>query len=140
PEVGTALLRAHGLVIEPRVSAGVCGILCSLNDRIDATALQAAGPGLRIVANYGAGYNNIDVAAATRLGVLVTNTPGVLTDATADLAFALILAVARRVTEGDRLVRSGEWSGWAPLQMLGAEVAGSVLGIVGAGRIGSAVA
>jgi glyoxylate reductase len=97
-------------------------------------------PGLRVVANYGVGYDRVDLAACARRGVLVTNTPGVLDDATADLAFALILATRRRVLEGDRLVRSGGWSGsWAE-SVLAQEVAGSTLGIVGLGRIGSAVA
>jgi glyoxylate reductase len=97
-------------------------------------------PGLRLVANYGVGYDRVDVAACTERGVTVTNTPGVLDDATADLAFALILATRRRVVEGDRLVRSGGWSGsWAASPLAG-ELSGSTLGIVGLGRIGTAVA
>lgn len=92
------------------------------------------------MANYAVGYNNIDVAAATRRGIVVTNTPDVLTDATADLTWALILAVARRVVEGDRWARSGQWPGWAPTQMLGTDVTGKTLGIIGMGRIGQAVA
>jgi glyoxylate reductase len=95
---------------------------------------------IKILANYAVGYNNIDLAAATRRGIVVTNTPDVLTESTADLTWALLLAVARRVAEGDAYVRSGSWSGWTPTQMLGADVSGKVLGIVGMGRIGQAVA
>ena len=116
------------------------GVLCLLHDRIDAEVLQAAGPQCRIFADYAVGFDNIDVQAATRRGVLVTNTPEVLTDATADLTFALLLAAARRVIEGQRLVRQGCWTGWDPLQMLGREVTEATLGLVGAGRIGTAVA
>ena len=102
--------------------------------------IMAAAPQLRVVANYAVGYNNVDVAAATRRGVLVTNTPGVLTDATADLAFALILAVARRVVESDRFLREGKFKGWRADLLLGSDVYGRVLGIIGFGRIGQAVA
>src|ERR1700694_3285359 len=102
--------------------------------------IMAAAPHLRVVANYAVGYNNVDVAAATRRGVLVTNTPGVLTDATADLAFALILAVARRVVESDRFLREGKFKGWKADLLLGSDVYGRVLGIIGFGRIGQAVA
>jgi glyoxylate reductase len=114
-------------------------VICTLADPITDNLLATA-PRLKIVANYAVGYNNIDVAAATRRGIIVTNTPDVLTDATADLTWALLLAVARRVIEGDRWVRTGTWLGWAPTQMLGAEVSGKTLGIVGMGRIGQAVA
>jgi glyoxylate reductase len=113
--------------------------IVTLTDRIDAETIDAA-PRLKILANYAVGYNNIDLAAAKRRGLIVTNTPDVLTDATADLTWALILATARRVVEGDRLVRSGQWTGWAPTQLLGAAVAGKTLGIIGMGRIGQAVA
>jgi glyoxylate reductase len=102
--------------------------------------IMAAAPQLRVVANYAVGYNNVDVAAATHRGVLVTNTPGVLTDATADLAFALILAVARRVVESDRFLREGKFKGWKADLLLGSDVYGRVLGIIGFGRIGQAVA
>lgn len=119
---------------------GVHAVLCTLRERIDAEVLEAAGPSLVVVSNYAVGYDNIDVAEATRRGVLVTNTPGVLTDATADLAWALILSAARRVVEGDRLVRGGGFHGWAPTMLLGREVAGATLGIVGMGQIGRAVA
>jgi glyoxylate reductase len=113
--------------------------IVTLTDRIDAETIDSA-PRLKILANYAVGYNNIDLAAANRRGLIVTNTPDVLTDATADLTWALILATARRVVEGDRLVRSGQWTGWTPTQLLGAAVAGKTLGIVGMGRIGQAVA
>lgn len=114
-------------------------VICTLTDPVT-DALLAAAPRLKIIANYAVGYNNIDVAAATRRGIVVTNTPDVLTDATADLTWALLLAVARRIVEGDRWVRSGQWPGWAPTQMLGADVTGKTLGIIGRGRIGQAVA
>jgi len=115
------------------------GLIAMLSDRIDAGVIDAA-PRLRIIANYAVGYNNIDLAAAERHGIVVTNTPGVLTEATADLTWALILAVARRVPEGEALVRSGRWTGWAPTQLVGGEVYGKTIGIVGLGRIGQAVA
>ena len=114
-------------------------VICTLADPIT-DDLLAAAQRLRIVANYAVGYNNIDVAAAARRGIVVTNTPDVLTDATADLTWALMLAVARRVVEGDRWARSGTWPGWAPTQMLGTDVTGKTLGIIGMGRIGQAVA
>lgn len=114
-------------------------VICTLADPIT-DALLAAAPRLKILANYAVGYNNVDVAAATRRGIVVTNTPDVLTDATADLTWALILAGARRVVEGDRWTRSGQWPGWAPTQMLGTDVTGKTLGIIGMGRIGQAVA
>jgi len=113
--------------------------ICTLTDRIDASMLAAASR-LAILANYAVGYNNIDLAAASARGIVVTNTPDVLTDSTADLTWALLLAVARRVAEGDAYVRSGDWSGWAPTQMLGTDVSGKTLGLVGMGRIGQAVA
>ena len=115
-----------------------------LTDRIDCNLLEQAQPRLRIVAQYAVGYDNIDVECATRLGVYVTNTPGVLTDATADLTWALILAVTRRILEADRFVRSGEWyktgTGWHPMMLLGFQVSGATIGIIGMGRIGRAVA
>ncbi len=123
---------AHGL---QDADAAICLLTDNVDDR-----LLAAAPRLRILANYAVGYNNIDLAAAARRHIVVTNTPDVLTDATADLTWALMLAVARRVTEGDALVRRGAWTGWAPTQLLGTDVSGAVLGIVGLGRIGQAVA
>ncbi|MDR4470356.1 MAG: D-glycerate dehydrogenase [Nitrospira sp.] len=114
-------------------------VICTLADRIDASILSQAIK-LKIVANYAVGYNNIDLSAAAQRGIIVTNTPDVLTDATADLTWALLLGIARRVAEGDALVRTGHWTGWAPTQMLGTDVTGKTLGIVGMGRIGQAVA
>lgn len=115
------------------------GLLCTITDRIDAELLDGA-PALKVIANYGVGFEHIDLAGATRRGIPVTNTPGVLTDATADLAFALILATARRIAAGDRRVREGKFTYWAPLLFLGQEVSGKTLGLIGLGRIGQAVA
>jgi glyoxylate reductase len=119
---------------------GVEGLLCLLTDWIDEEIMEAAGPALRIISNHAVGVDNVDVAAATARGIPVGNTPGILTDATADMAFALLLAAGRRVVEGDRLVKAGGWKTWAPGFMLGADLAGATLGIVGFGRIGRAVA
>ncbi len=119
--------------------AGAAGLITMLSERVDAALLDAAGPSLRIVANFAVGFDNIDLAACTQRGVRATNTPGVLTDATADLAWSLILAAARHVVAGDQLVRTGKWTGWAPLQFLGLQLSGATLGLVGAGRIGTAV-
>ncbi len=113
--------------------------ICTLTERIDREVLDAA-PHLRVIANYAVGYNNIDVEAANAKGIVVANTPDVLTEATADLTWALLLAVARRVPEGHWLVQQGSWNGWEPTQLLGAEVYGKTLGIIGMGRIGQAVA
>ena len=118
---------------------GCDGVLCLLTDAIDARVLEAA-KGCKVFANMAVGYNNIDLAAATRLGIAVTNTPGVLTEATADLTWALILAVARRVVEGDEEMRAGRFPGWGPNYMLGGDVAGATLGLIGPGRIAEAVA
>jgi glyoxylate reductase len=115
------------------------GLLASLTDRIDGALLEAA-PNLRVVANIAVGFENIDVPAAKARGIVVTNTPDVLTEATAELTWALILSAARRVAEGDRLIRRGGWHGWAFDFMLGTELRGKQLGIIGAGRIGRAVA
>ena len=116
------------------------GVLTLLTDRVDDEFLDAAGPTLRVVSNFAVGYDNIDVAACVRRGIAVGNTPGVLTETTADLTWALILATSRRVIEGDRYVRSGAWRTWGPMILLGSDVHGSTLGIVGFGRIGQAVA
>jgi glyoxylate reductase len=113
--------------------------ICTLTERIDREILNAA-PNLRVIANCAVGYNNIDIEAAKANGIVVTNTPEVLTEATADLTWALLLAVARRVSEGHWLVQQGAWTGWEPTQLLGAEVYGKTLGIIGMGRIGQAVA
>jgi glyoxylate reductase len=118
---------------------GMAGLICVLTDRID-TALLDAAPDLRIVANIAVGYDNIDVRAAAERGVAVTNTPDVLTEATAELTWALILTAARRIGEGERLIRRHAWKGWAIDFMLGTELRGKQLGIIGRGRIGRAVA
>jgi len=120
--------------------AGVDGALTLLTDKVDDAFLDAAGPQLRVVSNYAVGFDNIDVAACARRGIPVGNTPGVLTDTTADLAWTLLMAAARRVAEGDRYVRDGRWKTWGPLLLLGPDVHGSTIGIVGFGRIGQAVA
>jgi lactate dehydrogenase-like 2-hydroxyacid dehydrogenase len=121
--------------------AGAAAVVCTLTDRIDAAVLDAAGPQLGIVANVAVGYDNIDVPAAQERGVVVTNTPGVLDDATADLTLGLILAAARRIAEGDRFLRRREPWVWGPRMMTGLDLsAGATLGIVGYGRIGQAVA
>lgn len=114
-------------------------LVCLLLDRIDA-ALLARAPRLRVVANCAVGHDNVDLAAATAAGVYVTNTPDVLTEATAELAYALLLACARRLGEGERLIRSGAWTGWALDQLLGVGLTGKTLGIIGYGRIGRALA
>ncbi len=117
---------------------GVDAILCLLNDRINADVIANMDK-CKVISNYAVGFNNIDVDEATKRGIIVTNTPGVLTDATADLTWALILAVTRRIVEADKYVRKGKFKGWAPMLLLGSELAGKTLGIIGAGRIGTAV-
>lgn len=152
PDPGVEPLLAAGLVVDQHATdappgraelvagvAGAAALLCLLTDRVDAEVLDAA-PRLRVVANLAVGFDNIDVAAATERGVVVTNTPDVLTEATADLTWALLLAAARRLGEGERLVRAGRWEGWSPTQLVGEPVAGRTLGIIGLGKIGSAVA
>ncbi len=114
-------------------------LICMLSDRIDVELLDSA-PALKVIANYAVGYDNIDVGAARERDIEVTNTPGVLTEATADLAWALLLAAARNVGAGERMVRAGEWTGWGPMQLLGEPFQGRTLGIVGMGAIGQAVA
>ncbi len=152
PDAGLDLLRNAGVNFEvspedrvlthEELVAGVSGrdgVLCLLTDVVDEPVLEAAR-GARVFANYAVGYNNVDVVAATKRGIMVTNTPGVLTETTADMAWALIMATARRIVEGDTLVRAGEFHGWGPMMLLGVDVFGSTLGVVGAGRIGCAVA
>jgi glyoxylate reductase len=112
----------------------------TITDEVDSSILAQAGPNLRLIANFGNGVDHIDVQAALARGITVTNTPGVLTDDTADMTMALIMAVARRIPEGARLVPDDEWTGWAPTFMLGRRITGKRLGIVGMGRIGQAVA
>jgi len=115
------------------------GLVCQITDLIDDEVLGAA-PGLRVVANVAVGYNNIDVPAARRRGIVVTNTPDVLTDTTADFTWALLMATARRVVEADRYVRAGKWRKWEFMRLLGGDVHGKTLGVIGFGRIGRAVA
>lgn len=122
-----------------RAVAGKIGLICLITDRIDAGVL-AAGTHLKVVANVAVGYDNIDVQAATERGIVVTNTPGVLTDTTADLAWALLLSIARRISEAERYVRAGRWHEWKLMLMVGHDIHGQTLGIVGMGRIGQAVA
>jgi glyoxylate reductase len=112
-------------------------VLCLLTDQINEEILKAAGEQCKIFANYAVGYNNIDLKAATKQGILITNTPGVLDDATADLAWTLLFSVARRITEADGFTRQGHFEGWAPMLYLGRDITGKTLGIVGAGRIGA---
>ena len=112
----------------------------TITDRIDVGVISQAGPNLRLIASFGTGVDHIDLKSARERGINVTNTPGVLTEDTADMTMALILAVPRRLTEGDQLVRSGEWTGWSPTSMLGHRIWGKRLGIIGMGRIGQAVA
>jgi len=126
-EMADAVREAHILV--PTVT-----------DRIDAKILAQAGPDLKLIANYGAGVDHIDLASARQRAITVTNTPGVLTEDTADMTLALMLAVPRRLIEGERMLRNGEWTGWSPTGMRGSRIGGKRLGIIGMGRIGQAVA
>jgi glyoxylate reductase len=152
PEPAMALLREHADITvwdtdevpPPRevlvAQSGPCdGLLSLLTDRIDGAVLDAC-PRLKVVSNYAVGYDNIDVEAATARGVVVTNTPGVLTETTADFAFALLMAAARRVVEADRYTRAGRWRSWMPMLLLGQDVHHATLGLVGLGRIGAAMA
>ena len=115
------------------------GLLCLLTDTVD-TEVMAAAPRLRVISNCAVGYDNVDVAEATRRGIMVCNTPGVLTETTADLAWSLIMAAARRISESERYLRAGKWQSWSPQLMLGQDVWGATLGVIGLGRIGQAVA
>jgi glyoxylate reductase len=152
PEIAFRLLAEHA---EVRLHAGAlpptrtelcngvtgcAGVLSLLSDRMDAEVFDAAGPQLNVVSNFAVGYNNVDVVEAGRRGIAVGNTPGVLTEATADIAVALLLAAARRLPEGWQAVKQLEWKTWEPLGWMGLDLAGKTLGIVGLGRIGSAVA
>lgn len=119
---------------------GVDGILCTLTDQIDSHLMDTAGTQLKVISQMAVGYDNIDVQAAQKRGIKVGNTPGVLTDATADLAFALLLAAARRLLEGVEYIRNGKWRTWEPMALLGGDLTGATLGIIGLGRIGQAVA
>src|SRR5436309_4207390 len=150
PEAGLKRLAGHDVAVWPeplppprdellRRVADCDGLLSLLTERIDGALLDAA-PRLKVVSNYAVGFNNIDVPAATARGVAVGNTPGVLTDATADMAFCLLIAAARRVVEGHQYTLSGQWQTWEPLGHLGQDLAGRTLGVVGMGRIGYALA
>jgi glyoxylate reductase len=119
---------------------GCDGVLTLLTDRVDDEFLDRAGPQLKVVSNFAVGFDNIDVAACTKRGIPVGNTPGVLTETTADLAWALLMAAARRLPEADRYVRAGKWKTWGPMLLMGPDVHGATLGIIGFGRIGQAVA
>jgi glyoxylate reductase len=119
---------------------GVDGLLCLLTDRIDGEVMDAAGPRLKVISNHAVGFDNIDVSAATARKIPVGNTPDVLTDATADFAFALMMSAGRRILEADRFVRAGRWKTWGPMLLLGVELKGATLGLVGFGRIGKAMA
>jgi len=119
---------------------GVDGLLCLLTDKIDGDGMDEAGPQLKVISNHAVGFDNIDVNAATARRIPVGNTPGVLTDATADFAFALMMAVARRIPEAERYVHEGKWKTWGPMLLLGVELKGATLGLVGFGRIGKAMA
>jgi glyoxylate reductase len=155
PEAGVKILEDHfgedNVSIYPsdemipradllRDVRGADAIFLILTETMDAEVFDAAGDQLKIVANMAVGYNNVDVAEATRRRIPVTNTPGVLTDTTADLTWALLLAAARRIPESEVYLRAGKWKGWGPLQFLGTDVHGKTLGIFGMGRIGQAVA
>lgn len=138
---------APPVAARPPDRAGLAALLADADvlvptivDPVDAALIAAAGPRLRLIANFGAGVDHIDLQAARARGIIVTNTPGVLTEDAADMAMALILAVPRRLAEGERLVRSGDWRGWGPTAMLGRRVSGKRLGILGMGRIGQAIA
>lgn len=149
--VESALARDYGATLNPddhpltaaELQRGLAAydiVLCTLTDRLTREMLEAGSGGVRLLANFGAGTNHIDLEAARRLGIVVTNTPGVLTDDTADLTMLLILATARRAREGERELRAGSWAGWRPTHLLGTRVSGATLGVVGFGRIGQAVA
>lgn len=154
PDVGINLLRAAGHEVDISAKDGVLtpeelkdalyqkpyeGILSLLTDKMDASVLEAA-PNMKIVANYAVGYNNINLDDMKAKEVIVTNTPGVLTDTVAEYTFAMIMAVAKRIPEADKFTRAGKYEGWAPQLLLGSDLQGKTLGIVGAGRIGSGVA
>ena len=152
PEEGIALLKKFCQTVEVNPHdrpltydellnevKGRDAMLTMLSDMIDVRLMQEAA-NLKIIANYAVGYDNVDVKAATAQGIVVTNTPGVLTDSTADMAWALLFSVTRRIVEGDKLTRAGKFTGWAPLFLLGGDLVGKTLGVVGAGRIGTAMA
>jgi len=152
PEKGINILKEKGWDVaigpEEKISReellkgvkGVEAILSVLTEKIDGEVMEAAGKQLKVIANYAVGYNNIDVAEAKKRGIMVTNTPGVLTDAVAEHTVALLFAIAERIVEADRYTRAGKFKAWGPKLLLGADIKGRTLGIIGLGRIGSAVA
>jgi glyoxylate reductase len=155
PDAGLSLLRdafgEENVTVAPQDAVierealldgvmGVDALLCILTEQIDGEVMDAAGPQLRIIANYAVGYNNVDVAAATERGIPVTNTPGVLTETTADTAWAILMMTARRFGEAERFLRGSQWAGWGPMLLMGVDVHGKTLGIYGMGRIGQAMA
>jgi glyoxylate reductase len=123
-----------------RKAKGTDALLCLLTDRIDAALMDAIGPQVKVISQMAVGFDNIDVAAATARGIPIGNTPGVLTDTTADFAWALLMAAARRVVEGDKFTRAGKWKTWGPIDFLGPDITGATLGIIGFGRIGQGLA
>ena len=129
---------AYDVLIEK--ARGLTGLVCLLTDKIDANLMDASGPQLKVISQMAVGFDNIDIPAATARRIPIGNTPGVLTDATADFAWTLLMAAARRVVEGDKFTRAGKWQTWGPIDFLGPDVSGATLGIVGFGRIGQAVA
>ncbi len=152
PQAGIDLLKQHCKTVDinprdeilPRAELlkqvrGRDGVLCLLSDAIDAAVFDAAGNQCKGFANHAVGFNNVDVKEATRRGIPVSNTPGVLTDATAEMAWALLFSTARRIVESDAYMRGGKFKGWGPMLFLGGDITGRTLGIVGAGRIGSAM-
>ncbi len=138
-ELGTSDTPIDRAALEKAVAKAEV-LVPTLGDRIDADLLAQAGPNLKLIANYGAGFDHIDVEAARAKGIIVSNTPGVLAEDTADMAMALILAVPRRMKEGAALIQSGDWQGWSPTALMGHRVAGKRLGILGMGSIGRAIA
>ena len=150
PEAGLRPLEGYDLTVlseapPPRdelleAARGAAGVLSNVTEKIDAEFMDAAGDNLKVVANMAVGYDNIDVGAAKERGIVVTNTPGVLDETTADTAFMLLLAAARRLGESERILRAGDWHWWGPKLFVGVDVWGKTLGVVGMGRIGQAVA
>lgn len=154
PDIGLEMIREKGentieVWPEPlppsydaliQKTRGIDALLCLLTDRIDKNLIDTIGPQLKVISQMAVGYDNIDVAAATARGIPVGNTPGVLTDTTADFAWALLMAAARRVVEGDKFTRSGKWKTWGPIDFLGPDITGATLGIIGFGRIGQGLA